>query len=161
MFSFPRDKVKTPAFPTVSLISQIFFRSAGNFIDYGIFRCYILPLIAGWSSQVARRAHNPKATGSNPVPATKEYQGLTSFRCRSFFIGGPQLGLFFLMKHLFIHPLLDQIIPVSAESGYIFMMFKGGHSGGNRNLVFNCKSNSYMLFSWAGGEEYAQELPYT
>jgi hypothetical protein len=26
---------------------------------------------AGWSSQVARRAHNPKVAGSNPVPATK------------------------------------------------------------------------------------------
>ena len=26
--------------------------------------------IAGWSSTVARRAHNPKVTGSNPVPAT-------------------------------------------------------------------------------------------
>ena len=26
--------------------------------------------IAGWSSSVARRAHNPKVTGSNPVPAT-------------------------------------------------------------------------------------------
>ena len=25
---------------------------------------------AGWSSPVARRAHNPKVTGSNPVPAT-------------------------------------------------------------------------------------------
>jgi len=27
------------------------------------------------------------------------------------------------------------------------------------NLVFNCKNNSYMLCSWAGGEDYAQELP--
>ncbi len=27
--------------------------------------------IAGWSSQVARRAHNPKVGGSNPSPATK------------------------------------------------------------------------------------------
>ena len=27
--------------------------------------------IAGWSSQVARRAHNPKVVGSNPAPATK------------------------------------------------------------------------------------------
>ena len=27
---------------------------------------------AGWSSLVARRAHNPKVTGSNPVPATKQ-----------------------------------------------------------------------------------------
>ena len=26
--------------------------------------------IAGWSSLVARRAHNPKAAGSNPVSAT-------------------------------------------------------------------------------------------
>src|SRR5690606_31462494 len=26
---------------------------------------------AGWSSQVARRAHNPKVAGSNPAPATK------------------------------------------------------------------------------------------
>ena len=26
---------------------------------------------AGWSSSVARRAHNPKVVGSNPAPATK------------------------------------------------------------------------------------------
>ena len=26
--------------------------------------------IAGWSSSVARRAHNPKVKGSNPFPAT-------------------------------------------------------------------------------------------
>jgi hypothetical protein len=25
---------------------------------------------AGWSSPVARRAHNPKVAGSNPAPAT-------------------------------------------------------------------------------------------
>ena len=29
------------------------------------------PLTAGWSSLVARRAHNPKVAGSNPAPATK------------------------------------------------------------------------------------------
>ena len=28
--------------------------------------------IAGWSSSVARRAHNPKVVGSNPAPATKK-----------------------------------------------------------------------------------------
>ena len=27
---------------------------------------------AGWSSLVARRAHNPKVVGSNPTPATEE-----------------------------------------------------------------------------------------
>ncbi len=30
---------------------------------------------AGWSSQVARRAHNPKVGGSNPPPATKKIKG--------------------------------------------------------------------------------------
>ena len=29
-----------------------------------------LNIIAGWSSLEARRAHNPKVIGSNPVPAT-------------------------------------------------------------------------------------------
>ena len=28
--------------------------------------------IAGWSSLEARRAHNPKVIGSNPVPATQD-----------------------------------------------------------------------------------------
>ena len=30
----------------------------------------MLKSIAGWSSLVARRAHNPKVVGSNPAPAT-------------------------------------------------------------------------------------------
>ncbi|CEK24873.1 conserved protein of unknown function [Xenorhabdus nematophila AN6/1] len=29
---------------------------------------------AGWSSLVARRAHNPKVVGSNPAPATNSIQ---------------------------------------------------------------------------------------
>ena len=29
----------------------------------------LLFIIAGWSSLVARRAHNPKVVGSNPAPA--------------------------------------------------------------------------------------------
>ncbi len=32
--------------------------------------------IAGWSSLVARRAHNPKVVGSNPSPATKWFGGV-------------------------------------------------------------------------------------
>ena len=35
-----------------------------------------IPLVAGWSSQVARRAHNPKVEGSNPSPATKNISDL-------------------------------------------------------------------------------------
>jgi NAD(P)H dehydrogenase (quinone) len=41
---------------------------------------------AGWSSPVARRAHNPKVVGSNPAPATK-FQGSPS---RAFFMGPRQ-----------------------------------------------------------------------
>ena len=33
--------------------------------------------IAGWSSLVARRAHNPKVVGSNPAPATNTINTLT------------------------------------------------------------------------------------
>ena len=31
---------------------------------------------AGWSSLVARRAHNPKVGGSNPPPATSNFKEL-------------------------------------------------------------------------------------
>ena len=35
---------------------------------------------AGWSSQVARRAHNPEVAGSNPAPATTKALHLRGFR---------------------------------------------------------------------------------
>jgi hypothetical protein len=34
---------------------------------------------AGWSSSVARRAHNPKVIGSNPVPATQSIKSRKKF----------------------------------------------------------------------------------
>ena len=36
--------------------------------------------VAGGSSQVARRAHNPKVEGSNPSPATNKIKYLQLFR---------------------------------------------------------------------------------
>ena len=38
----------------------------------GVVPYYITSAGAGWSSPVARRAHNPEVAGSNPVPATKQ-----------------------------------------------------------------------------------------
>src|SRR6476619_4954720 len=38
-------------------------------------RCNLGSTDAGWSSSVARWAHNPEVTGSNPVPATNETPG--------------------------------------------------------------------------------------
>ena len=38
-----------------------------------LFARYACPNSAGWSSLVARRAHNPEVVGSNPAPATKTH----------------------------------------------------------------------------------------
>src|SRR5438132_12250685 len=38
--------------------------------------CYQYAHAAGWSSLVARRAHNPKVAGSNPAPAIEADQGV-------------------------------------------------------------------------------------
>ena len=40
--------------------------------------------IAGWSSSVARRAHNPKVVGSNPAPATTRLS-LDAIRVQTLF----------------------------------------------------------------------------
>ena len=42
----------------------------GGCYVYGCSLPYMLYSDAGWSSSVARRAHNPKVAGSNPAPAT-------------------------------------------------------------------------------------------
>ena len=39
---------------------------------------------AGWSSLVARQAHNLKVRGSNPLPATKYYNGLANTNAKPF-----------------------------------------------------------------------------
>src|SRR5690606_18888721 len=48
--------------------SSIFYEMCGQFL-FNI-------IIAGWSSSVARWAHNPKVAGSNPAPATKWSRGV-------------------------------------------------------------------------------------
>ena len=58
---------------------------------------------AGWSSLVARRAHNPKVVGSNPAPATNT---------RTPFMG------FFIIYKVYVHPV-DAIINM-----HIFLFFK-------------------------------------
>ena len=42
---------------------------------------------AGWSSPVARQAHNLKVTGSNPVPATRYTRQACAWRVFSFLAG--------------------------------------------------------------------------
>ena len=46
-------------------------RQAGKTVQGFESLILLFHIIAGWSSLVARRAHNPKVAGSNPVPATR------------------------------------------------------------------------------------------
>ena len=45
-------------------------RQAGKTVQGFESLILLFHIIAGWSSLVARRAHNPKVVGSNPAPAT-------------------------------------------------------------------------------------------
>lgn len=60
--------------------------------------CSVVPTNAGWSSSVARWAHNPEVAGSNPVPATTSGPGDTSpgplhcFRSPLQVVSGPDAG---------------------------------------------------------------------
>jgi hypothetical protein len=47
---------------------------------------------AGWSSLVARRAHNPKVVGSNPTPATNETLWYPTFQRVFSWLGKPRKG---------------------------------------------------------------------
>ncbi len=61
--------------------------------------------IAGWSSLVARRAHNPEAVGSNPAPATNYDAGSVLMQHRPCcFIG--DLNHREALEHVFVH---DQV----------------------------------------------------
>ena len=50
--------------------------------------CYYVN--AGWSSLVARWAHNPKVEGSNPSPATNYRHKASAIIAKAFFIYGRQ-----------------------------------------------------------------------
>ena len=55
---------------------------------------------AGWSSLEARRAHNPKVIGSNPVPATHaQIAQLVEQRTENPRVAGsiPALGIYFII----------------------------------------------------------------
>ena len=47
------------------------------------------PIAAGWSSPVARQAHNLKAAGSNPAPATTDREAPDASGAGAFFVFSP------------------------------------------------------------------------
>ena len=72
---------------------------------------------AGWSSLVARRAHNPEVVGSNPAPATKKTQvrwliRLTCLLCNRWVLRGRcRCGADGLILHEIprLHPTADSM----------------------------------------------------
>src|SRR5215469_8887022 len=60
----------------------------------------IFQWIAGWSSPVARQAHNLKAAGSNPAPATNFQDGCPTLSLlkRANSIGNPIAGDFYIFQ---------------------------------------------------------------
>ena len=56
--------------PQPNLLKQLDVTQVCSGLTMGRSRCY--DRCAGWSSLVARWAHNPKVGGSNPPPATKQ-----------------------------------------------------------------------------------------
>ena len=68
-----RDRRRTAQHRTEKIV-----RFEKKYVDISVRKAHIAAVrqigewqsVAGWSSLVARRAHNPKVIGSNPVPAT-------------------------------------------------------------------------------------------
>jgi hypothetical protein len=60
-------------------IIYIFFSTQGNLpLTIPFHTLYETSSDAGWSSLVARWAHNPKVVGSNPTPATTSFNRLAA-----------------------------------------------------------------------------------
>ena len=78
---------------------------------------------AGWSSLEARRAHNPKVTGSNPVPAIyAQIAQLVEQRTENPRVAGsiPALGIIFLsVKRISMCKILFQLQKTLAADGYV------------------------------------------
>ena len=62
-------------------------------------RRYTAARVAGWSSQVARRAHNPEVAGSNPAPATGRAPRLLGLSFRRWVGRSVCPGLGFPARH--------------------------------------------------------------
>jgi hypothetical protein len=95
-------------------------KSLTNFLRWNINK-----VIAGWSSPVARRAHNPKVGGSNPPPATKQFKRLQAIACSLFFVS-VHIGVYCSGNPTLFRPFdLGKLIlgnkVVSLKAGHSFM----------------------------------------
>src|SRR5216683_4763005 len=100
------------------MLARIFARSAASSavpteVDSVPGVGYITSVTAGWSSPVARWAHNPKVAGSNPAPATIDGEGLADARAANPFRLPrlhPGIGLSACSDRGGVEGLLDHLI---------------------------------------------------
>ncbi len=84
---------------------------------------------AGWSSLVARRAHNPKVVGSNPAPATSF--SVTGYNSLLLFTGSKLNDL--VITGFFVIWNLKNVVITTLYWGYIALFcFSGGYLGNYR-----------------------------
>ena len=88
---------------------------------------------AGWSSSVARRAHNPKVVGSNPAPATK----FKSHLIRWLFLYA--LFMFFLSKRI------KSIFPLSTSFVFAWFFIKPYLTPCRKTLCKITPDRQYLL----------------
>jgi D-glycero-D-manno-heptose 1,7-bisphosphate phosphatase len=104
---------------------------------YGILEIASLKVDAGWSSPVARWAHNPKVAGSNPAPATILRKGDPST--------GSPFYLGWYNKIMTIAVFLDRDGTLNEEIGYITELDKLRLISGAARSV--CKLNDANMYT--------------
>src|ERR1019366_1387997 len=77
--------------PSPYLHKQLDVTRSANQFDPASPHCY--DFCAGWSSLVARWAHNPKVGGSNPPPATKPFNHFQTLESRTWHHLAPKLSV--------------------------------------------------------------------
>ena len=84
--------------PRANLLKQLDVTQVCSGLTMGRSRCY--DRCAGWSSLVARWAHNPKVGGSNPPPATLRKSPLSIAPVTfTFWASLPSIGSFTFSAH--------------------------------------------------------------
>ncbi len=83
--------------------------------------------VAGWSSLVARRAHNPKVVGSNPAPATKFEKALRRNEPWGLFFKAMKLGASMRIQTL-EEPIQEVVNGLGFELWGLEFLPQGRHS---------------------------------
>ncbi|CAD5376344.1 hypothetical protein OF001_U140005 [Pseudomonas sp. OF001] len=83
---------------------------------------------AGWSSLVARRAHNPKVVGSNPAPATKSRKGHSPEWPLSFLLAAVSRGKPLIQKNYWLTASHLRVEWPTSDAGWSSLVARRAHN---------------------------------